>query len=275
MSRPLRPPCLIALAALTLGVAAQGLAIDWVRNPDPLVAASSDRPLFLFFHDESDRDSRRMTTWTFTDPLVPEALTAVTPVFAEPSVLPALAAQFDVIDTPALLLITPQGEVIARHGGPLEAEPLVEWLTQALAEHAAATSGVTDSPDASLSSHQSPAALPSRPLPATVPHFVHSGAVIEPRHHPARSIALGDDIPVQVIVPHGADRVTVHHRTPGVAAFDDIVLSPHTFEIHHAVIPAEAITREGVEYYITVTRQGQSVTLPIEGPGLPHRVGVH
>lgn len=270
----------LALLALTLPLSAQRAEIPWVVNPEVLVLSSSDRPILLYFNRIEDLRCRRMTQWTFTDPLVIEAMQRFTAVAVDVDVRPAIAEHYGVEEVPALVLVTPEDAVIARHTGPMQPDALLRWLGE--------TMGPAPSPPpppAQTPAEPSPEGVAdpflARPAPAPLPPGLRAPAppaqglqFTPPRHEPPSVARAGEDLPIQIFVPAGADSVTLHHRTPGDTVFTDIAMTPNTAELFYAVIPGEAVVLQGVEYYISVVRGNQSLTVPPEGPGRAYRVRV-
>jgi hypothetical protein len=270
---------LITLLAVVPCLTAPSLAgAAWIENPDRIIPGSADKPLLLFFHRSEEVDSRLLETWTFSDPLVMRALQRVLPVSIDLDQGPNFGDHFRVDETPTLLLITPEQHEVARHLGHLDPDEFVRWLNRGLAhvepdpeeeeepeEESAPPSPTTEAPFLITDPRTPPArSQDSGPLETLVP-----------RHRPPRTAQSGHPLPLQVDVPGGADRVVLHHRRPGARAFNDVVMTPNTLDLHYAVVPPEAVTPEGVEYYITITLGSQSMTLPPQGPGRPHLVGVH
>jgi hypothetical protein len=271
------PSAAHAASAEAASAAAVGQAqIPWIWNPDVLVPESSDRPIFLFFYSPSDFASRRMLTWTFTDPLVAQTLRRVVPVATDMALTPNLASHFAVARPPTVLLITPSQEVLARRQGVVNANDLVAMLNDALSriEPAPQTEepapAAPSNPRLTLNPPQNPALPPSAP-----PRLGEGPGAAEPQHRPVASGQVGQDIPIQVLITGGADRVTLLHRRPGESAFHVVSMVPNTTELYYAVIPGRAVTLQGVEYYIEVVRGDLCVTLPPEGPGRPFRIGIH
>lgn len=263
----------LALMTLGLGAPAQPAETPWMVNPEEIVPASADHPVLIFFSG-TDRHSRRMATWTLSSPAVVEALRDVTPAWVEVNRRPALVERFDVGSAPAVVLVGRDGAILGQHEGLLEREAFLQWLRSGLAlvpltpppPPVAAASPETASIADTLDSAVAPG--------AAAPRDGVRASEIEIRLRAVTSATAGRDLPMQVFVPGGADSVVLRHRSPREGAYRDVRMSPNTPTIFYGVIPGEAITPEGVEYYISVTRGGQTVTHPLEGPGAPHRIAV-
>lgn len=268
----------LATAALALSTPAQAPRIPWLRDPPVFVPGSTTNPLLLYFHDPENRTSRLMETWTFTDPRLQPLIGQFDPVAAAAGRSPQLFERFEVSETPTFLLILPDETVLARHTGIMSGNDLVAWLEESLALVPPPPSEVPEIPSELIPGDPF---LDHAPVPIAAPRTTDAppllgegDTAVEPRHRPIPSASAGQPIALQVQIDGGADRVTLHHRAPGESSFHDIVMTPNTPELYYAIIPPEAVTPQGVEYYLFISRDRRSVTLPPAGPGAPHRIAV-
>jgi hypothetical protein len=275
LSRSLRSLLILTPLLLCSAASAQIPEIRWINDPERLFPESDQRPLFLFFYREGDRTCDRMFRWTFANPSVAESMQRVVPVTAEMSRSPALAERVGVTEVPTVALITNEGEIAARHSGLLEARDLNLWLDESLAPLLPPPPVTMPQPaeenDRSLdpffaSRHPGESNPPTPPTDEETPLRI--------LHAPERSATAGEALPIQVEIPGGARRVLLLHRTPGELAFHEISMVPNTPTLFYAVIPGAAVTPRGLEYYISVLRDGLHLTEPPEGPGAPIEIPV-
>ncbi|MBN1476778.1 hypothetical protein JXA47_08495 [Candidatus Sumerlaeota bacterium] len=274
--RSLRP--LLILLPLLAGSAASAQIpeIRWIRDPERLFPASDQRPLFLFFHREGDRTCDRMFRWTFANPTVVDSMQRVVPVTAEMSRSPALAERLGVTEVPTVVLVDNEGEAAARHTGLLEAQDLIHWLDESLAPLLPPPPVIVPQTTQEETGNLDPffaSRRPERPPPPT--HPTDEEAPLQILHAPESSATAGEDLPIQVEIPGGARRVLLLHRTPGELAFHEISMVPNTPTLFYAVIPGAAVTPQGLEYYISVMRDGLNLAEPPAGPGGPFEIAVH
>jgi hypothetical protein len=186
----------------------------------------------------------------------------------------ALAESLGVTEVPTVVLVDNEGEVAARHAGLLEVDDLIVWLDEHLEPLLPQPPVIVVEPEDEESNldpffaSRNPGQR-ARPAPPT-----DEDAPLQILHAPERSATAGEALPVQVEVPGGARRVLLLHRTPGEIAFHEISMVPNTPTLFYAVIPGDAVTPQGLEYYISVLRDGLHLTEPPAGPGGPIELAV-
>jgi hypothetical protein len=280
---PFRATLLSLLALAALASPAQTLdALPWLTDPERIVTENVEDPLFIFFYRPGDVQSDRMQSWTFTNRRVIRALQGLRTIRVDVDLRPHLAERYVVRQVPTSLLITPQDHEFGRQEQHLGPDELVAWVDQSLGRIDALEPEPTPSRNAPATSDailedmftQEEREVEVGPPGLPPPPETEIAEAVDVRHRAPRQTRAGEDLPLQIYVPDGASRVTLHHRAPGEELFHDVSMTPNTPTLFFAVIPGDKVTFRGLEYYFTIAKEGRSASFPTQGPARPIEVAV-
>jgi hypothetical protein len=80
-------------------------------------------------------------------------------------------------------------------------------------------------------------------------------------HNPAKKATLGQEMTLSATVVHsGTKTVTLYYRLGGRSSFNSITMTELGNNLYEGTIPSEAITENGLEYYLAVTDELNRLT---------------
>ncbi len=105
-------------------------AFEWVSEFEQgqFIAEQTERPMMVVFHADWCGACRRMEREVYSRQDVGEAVAGWVPVKVDVDAHPEVADQFNVDPLPTVLLLTEEGEVLARREGYLNADQLIALL---------------------------------------------------------------------------------------------------------------------------------------------------
>jgi thiol:disulfide interchange protein len=111
-------------------------AFEWVTDFEQgqAIAEQTDRPMMVAFHADWCGVCTRMEREVYSRQDVGEAVTGWVPIKVDVDAEPGVADQFHVEPLPTMVLLSAEGEVLARREGYLNADQLIALLR----DHAAA-----------------------------------------------------------------------------------------------------------------------------------------
>lgn len=94
-------------------------------------AQAEHKNVLVVFHLPGCAPCRQMERSVLPDPKVTEALASLVPVRVDLSQAPELGERYQVWDTPAYLILDPQGRLVARDKGRRSVDQFVAFLSRA------------------------------------------------------------------------------------------------------------------------------------------------